>query len=153
MPTPIPRPEDQHSPDKHRPTSSPWTAYSVILAVLLARIVYLVWLSPWQLVGDEAYYWEWSRHLDWCYYEKGPGQAFLIAPFVAIFGVHEWAVRLPVALLSSAAAWVLSRLAVARSGGNGQAGAPAAILFCDTAAFAATAPVCTPDRGMILVWA
>src|SRR5260221_12749862 len=100
MPTPIPRPEDQHSPDKHRPTSSPWTAYSVILAVLLARIVYLVWLCPWYLGGERGYYWDWRAYLGWGHYEKSPGQAFLVASLVAVLGGHERAVRFPLGLLS-----------------------------------------------------
>ena len=124
----------------------------VILFVLALRIVYLIWLSPWELVGDEAYYWEWSRHLDWCYYEKGPGQAFLIAPFIKLFGVREWAVRMPMALLSAATAWVLGRLAVSVSGTQ-RAGLLAVILFCITPAFSANAQLCTQDGPIILIWA
>src|SRR3954471_20313095 len=73
-----------------------WTAVALILAAFAARLVYLVWLNPYELLGDEAYYWEWSRHLDLCYYEKGPGLAYLIAASVRLFGDAEWAVRLPV---------------------------------------------------------
>jgi 4-amino-4-deoxy-L-arabinose transferase-like glycosyltransferase len=125
----------------------------VIAGVLVARVIYLTFLSPWELVGDEAYYWEWSRHLDWCYYEKGPAQAFLIAPFVRLLGDHEWAVRLPMALLSAACAWVVLRLAVRASGGSGRAGWIAVVLFCVTPAFVANAQLCTQDAAMIFVWA
>jgi 4-amino-4-deoxy-L-arabinose transferase-like glycosyltransferase len=129
-----------------------WTiATWVIIGVLVARVIYLIWLTPWELVGDEAYYWEWSRHLDWCYYEKGPGQAYLIYPFVKLFGVHAWAVRLPVALLSAAAAWVLGRLAIALTGRE-RSGLLTVILFCLTPAFIANAQLCTQDGMIILVW-
>jgi hypothetical protein len=127
------------------------TAAWVILAVLSARVIYLIWLSPWELVGDEAYYWEWSRHLDWCYYEKGPGLAYLLAPFVKVFGVREFSLRLPMALLSAASAWILGRMAVSVSG-NERAGLLAVILFCLTPAFVANAQLCTQDGVVILVW-
>src|SRR2546428_2544384 len=51
------------------------------------------WLSPYQLLGDEAYYWEQARHLDWCYNEKGPLLAWMIAACCRMFGDTEWAVR------------------------------------------------------------
>ncbi len=43
---------------------------------------------------DEAQYWEWSQHLDWSYYSKGPLVAWLIAASTGLFGHGEWQVRL-----------------------------------------------------------
>lgn len=43
---------------------------------------------------DEAQYWEWSQHLDWSYYSKGPLVAWLIALSTGLFGHGEWQVRL-----------------------------------------------------------
>ena len=54
------------------------------LVLVLQGIV--MHLSPLNLAGDEAYYWLWSKHLDYCYYEKGPGIALLIALGCKIFG-------------------------------------------------------------------
>ena len=102
-----------------RVSVSPWgVAVLLILAVFIARVVYLFWLSPWELLGDEAYYWEWSRHLDLCYYEKGPGLAYLVAASVRCSGVSEGAVRLPMAVCSALAAWGVGRLTLTVSGGN-----------------------------------
>lgn len=50
---------------------------TVVVAGLL-RVGYLVWFCPFDLAPDEAYYWDWSRQLDWCYYSKGPLVAWLI---------------------------------------------------------------------------
>jgi 4-amino-4-deoxy-L-arabinose transferase-like glycosyltransferase len=58
--------------------------------------------GPLDLVEDEAYYWEWSRHLDWSYYSKGPLVAYLMALSTAVFGVSEWAIRLPSILMGGA---------------------------------------------------
>lgn len=83
----------------------------LVLVIALLRIVYLVWLCPYSLIEDEAHYWEWSRRLDWSYYSKGPGIAWSIAASVGIFGVSEWAVRLPVVLASAVAMLALAGLA------------------------------------------
>ena len=50
-----------------------WNAALLLLgATFLLRFAYLAFLSPYELVGDEAYYWEQSRHLSGSYNEKGP---------------------------------------------------------------------------------
>src|SRR5262249_11822277 len=42
------------------------------------HVVYLAHDCPLDLAPDEAHYWDWSRHLDWSYYSKGPLVAYLI---------------------------------------------------------------------------
>ena len=51
--------------------------------------------SPLNLSPDEAHYWDWSRHLDWSYYSKGPLVAYLIAGSRLVFGDTEFGVRFP----------------------------------------------------------
>jgi undecaprenyl-diphosphatase len=55
------------------------------------------------LAGDEAYYWQWSRHLAWGYYDQGPLIAFLIRFGTWLLGPTETGVRLTAVLLSSGA--------------------------------------------------
>src|SRR5580692_3480904 len=57
-----------------------------ILVVTAARIAYLGWFCPLDLAQDEAHYWDWSRHLDWSYYSKGPLVAWLIRLSLELFG-------------------------------------------------------------------
>jgi len=45
------------------------------------------------LLQDEAYYWQWSRHLDWGYYDNTPLAAPLIHFFTSIFGDTSLGVR------------------------------------------------------------
>jgi 4-amino-4-deoxy-L-arabinose transferase-like glycosyltransferase len=134
-----------------RSSNARWHTIILILAVLALRLVYLAWLSPMELVGDEAYYWEWSRHLDLCYYEKGPGLAYLVAASVRLFGVSEFAVRLPMAVLSAAATWVLARLTVSTTGSE-RAGFFAAVCFSLIPAFQGNAQICTQDGPIIFFW-
>ena len=63
-----------------------WVAALMILAVTAARIVYLIFFCPYDLAPDEAHYWDWSRHLDWSYYSKGPLIAWIIRAGCELFG-------------------------------------------------------------------
>ncbi|HVZ14570.1 MAG TPA: glycosyltransferase family 39 protein, partial [Bauldia sp.] len=61
-----------------------------VLALTAARLVAaaLVPLSP-----DEAYYFDWSRHLSWGYYDHPPMIAWWIAASTALFGQSAFGVR------------------------------------------------------------
>lgn len=63
-----------------------WYAAGLILAATVLRIVYLFLLCPYDLAPDEAHYWDWSRHLDWSYYSKGPLIAWIIRAGCELFG-------------------------------------------------------------------
>jgi 4-amino-4-deoxy-L-arabinose transferase-like glycosyltransferase len=53
-------------------------AAGLILAAAGLHVAYLAHDCPLDLSPDEAHYWDWSRHLDWSYYSKGPLIAYLI---------------------------------------------------------------------------
>lgn len=78
---------------------------TAILLILAAMRILFAAFSGLDLIGDESYYWDWSRQLDWCYYSKPPMVAWLIALSTAIFGDWVWAVRLPAALLGTVFLW------------------------------------------------
>ncbi|HWU38296.1 MAG TPA: glycosyltransferase family 39 protein, partial [Candidatus Acidoferrum sp.] len=62
-------------------------------------ILWIIRSSGWPLEAEEAQYWNWSRHLDWSYYSKGPMVAYLIALSTRLGGQTEFWVRLPAVLL------------------------------------------------------
>jgi hypothetical protein len=72
----------------------PWRLLALLLIVGSAgvRLVYLADACPLDLAPDEAHYWDWSRHLDWSYYSKGPLIAYLIRAGCALAG--DWSQRL-----------------------------------------------------------
>jgi 4-amino-4-deoxy-L-arabinose transferase-like glycosyltransferase len=74
----------------------------VIIAVCAVTIYRLWYCTHLELVGDEAYYWLWSRHLDICYLDKGPVIAWIIAAGTAMFGQTVFGVRFFAVILSSA---------------------------------------------------
>ncbi len=61
-------------------------AAALILGAAALHILYLIRNCPLDLAPDEAHYWDWSRHLDWSYYSKGPLVALLIRGSCALFG-------------------------------------------------------------------
>ncbi len=81
-------------------------AATLILGSAVLHLLYLAHNCPLDLAPDEAHYWDWSRHLDWSYYSKGPLVAFLIRGGCELAGAWSeqhtgslaFAVRLPAVL-------------------------------------------------------
>ncbi len=72
----------------------------LLLAILAMRGLFL-WNIGLDLIGDESYYWDWSRRPAWCYYSKPPMVAWLIGVFTWLFGDYTPVVRLPTVLLGT----------------------------------------------------
>lgn len=85
---------------------------ALAVGLTVARLAYLAFLCPYDLIEDEAHYWEWSRRLDWSYYTKGPGIALVIRAATELLGTSELAVRVP-AVLAAGIATVLTGLLAA----------------------------------------
>lgn len=81
----------------------------LVLAMVVLNAIWIA-LTPLTLFPDEAYYWDWSRHLAPCYVSKGPGVALLLALSTRLFGQTEFAIRLPAVLLYGLTVWLTSRL-------------------------------------------
>ncbi|MFM7150467.1 MAG: glycosyltransferase family 39 protein [Gemmataceae bacterium] len=64
----------------------PYLAFLLIAAFSAFHLVYLAQGCDLDLAPDEAHYWDWSRHLDWSYYSKGPLVAWLIRASCELFG-------------------------------------------------------------------
>lgn len=59
----------------------------LLIAVSTAASLAYLWAAcPLDLAPDEAHYWDWSQHLDWSYYSKGPLVAWLIRGSCELFG-------------------------------------------------------------------
>src|SRR3954462_5818834 len=84
-------------------------AATLVLAAACGHLAYLALDCPLDLAPDEAHYWDWSRHLDWSYYSKGPLVAYLIRAGCELAGAWSQrltanemlAVRLPAVLCGS----------------------------------------------------
>lgn len=76
-------------------TDRTWTRrfWTMLGLVTLARLIYLAFF-PYDLVGDEAYYWDWGRQLDWGYFSKPPMIAWLMALFDWLGGGSLYGLKL-----------------------------------------------------------
>jgi len=81
----FPAEKDQAGPATGKVKWDLWSL-ALILASALFHLAYLWILCPIEISTDEAHYWDWSRHLDWSYYSKGPLVAWLIRVNCEIFG-------------------------------------------------------------------
>jgi len=76
-----------------------WTPARWRGLLVTALLVHALVAVTTPISGDEAYYWDCSRHPDWSYFDQPPLVIWLMALFRALFGETVLAVRSP-ALLS-----------------------------------------------------
>ena len=60
-------------------------AYSLSSALLVLFIIRLILITKIDLIPEETYYWQWSRHLSLSYYDMSPMIAYTIA-LTTLFG-------------------------------------------------------------------
>ena len=126
-------------------------AVALVLVGMALNIHFLWSASGLALTGDEAYYWDWSRQLDWSYYSKPPMIALLIRASCALFGDTMQAVRLPAVLLAAASqvvAWTMVR----RLFGNCRIALAAVGMLCCMPLLIAGAVLMTIDSPLFLFW-
>src|ERR1700674_1106261 len=117
-----------------------------ILALVALRLIAAAW-TP--LTFDEAYYWMWSKHLAFGYYDHPPGVAVLIRLGTMIAGDTELGVRLVSILLALPMSFAMYRTAAILFGSQ-RVAATATILLNVTLMAAVGTLIVTPD-GPLLV--
>jgi 4-amino-4-deoxy-L-arabinose transferase-like glycosyltransferase len=122
----------------------------VLMGLLCWRVTYLA-LTPLELCPDEAYYWDWSRQLDWGYYSKPPMIAWIIALSTSLCGHSEFAVRLPAALLGTIGLWPV--YALGRRLYGPYVGFWTVIALAATPGTAALSLLMTIDAPFLCAWA
>lgn len=117
---------------------SPFPAAKVyfwLLCLLFGRLAYS-FFCPLELSGDEAYYWDWGRSLDWGYFSKPPLIAWLMAFGEQFLGGSAFALRSLAAVFGTGG--LLACYLLAKS------------LFGErTAFFALAALVCSPANAAL----
>ena len=133
----------------------------LFFAVLGVVVLFRLWFaSSLPLSGDEAYHWEWSRHLAAGYYDHPPLTAFLIRFSTEVCRVSsELSVRLPailllagVALLGRAHAVRIALRRGASPGPAGRAGFWAGMLLLIVPLFAGTGMYMSTDPPAVFFW-
>lgn len=117
-----------------------------VAIVLAATALRLLLAASFPLVADEAYYWEWSRHLAFGYFDHPPIIAWLIAYGTALFGDTTLGVRLFPVLCGAVAAFALIDLSERLAGA---AAARFASLLLAATPFTVGFVLATPDAPLL----
>lgn len=121
-------------------------------AFLLLLTAFRFWYDTQHLLlQDEAYYWQWSRHLDWGYYDNTPLMAPVIRLFTLLLGTNELGVRAGATVCALVAGVFIYLLAKRLFG---PIVALAALVLADTVPlFAAGSVIMTQDPVQLALWA
>lgn len=123
----------------------------VLLASVVLAVLRLFYATRVELAPQEAYYWQYARHLDLSYFDHPPMCAWLIALSTRLVGVSELGIRLPAVLSSAVLTWLLYSLGARLY--SSAVGAMAALAANATVLFGLGAVVMTPDVPLVLFWA
>lgn len=119
------------------------------IGLFLFHLLY-IWLTPFDLAPDEAYYWDWSRNLAVGYYSKPPMVAWVIAFFTHLGGDHPFFVRVGAVLFSLGSSVIL--FCLGRALFNSKVGFWAFAIANATPAFALGSVIMTIDPPLIFFW-
>ncbi|MBV9850019.1 MAG: hypothetical protein JO250_10140, partial [Armatimonadetes bacterium] len=106
MGEPPPGPDSQGAA---RPSAATQAVAVFLLLLTASRFWYA---GTHELVQDEAYYWQWARHLDWGYYDNTPLVALVIRACITLLGSNPVGVRAGAilsALVAAAFIYLLAR--------------------------------------------
>jgi 4-amino-4-deoxy-L-arabinose transferase-like glycosyltransferase len=117
-----------------------------VMALVALRLVGATW-TP--LTFDEAYYWTWSKHLAFGYYDHPPGVAVVIRLGTMIAGDTELGVRLVSILLALPMSFAVYSTAVILFGGR-RVAATATVLLNVTLMAAVGTLIVTPDSPLLV---
>ncbi len=123
--------------------------FTFLLLLYLFRLIVINYL---QLAPDEAYYWYWSKYLDWSYSDHPPMVAYLMAFFTSLGGDSEFFVRLGGLLCSVVALIFLYATTKKLVIQSNQFSWELLFLFNITLIFPTGSIVQTPDTPMLLFW-
>ena len=126
-----------------------WRSGALAL-MLLAYLLRLIYCSQIDLLPTEAYYWNYSRHLDFGYLDHPPMVASLIRGGTAVFGNTEFGVRIGALCSNLIAALFMFRLA---RNLFGEASAWVAVVLMQTLPFFfLSGMVMNPDAPLTAAW-
>ena len=130
-------------------TKKSYMNYAVIV-IAASFLLRLLFLGSFNLLVEEAYYWNYAEHLDFGYLDHPPMVALLIKITTLIFGANEFGVRLPALICWMIAAFFIFRLT---SLINDKASQYAIFLLSILPFFFLQSLVITPDQPLLACWA
>ncbi len=121
---------------------------AVVSCLFVLRLLYV---GLPELLEEEAYYWNYARHMDIGFLDHPPLAAAIIWLGTAVFGDSEFGVRVGALVLWAAAAWFVYRLT--RAMFNRSIAFRSILLYSLLPMFFGTGFVMTPDVPLVACWA
>lgn len=122
--------------------------FFLLILITLFRLFYVQLI---ELAPDEAYYWTWSKQLQWGYYDHPPLVAFIIWLFTNLAGDTELGVRLGWVIMGTFLTFLLYKLGQEMFR-NAAIGFSAALLTNIILLMATGGVIVTPDGPQGLCW-
>lgn len=119
-----------------------------VIVLVIAAAIRLLMAAIVPIVPDEAYYWEWSRHLAPGYFDHPPAIAWLIWPGTKLIGDSPLGVRS--APIVAGFVGSLVAVTVARDIGGGHAARRAAVSFSVLPMAGIGLVLATPDVPLLV---
>jgi 4-amino-4-deoxy-L-arabinose transferase-like glycosyltransferase len=125
-----------------------WKKLFGFTALLFSFRLLLAALLP--LSPQEAYYWVYSLHPAFSYFDHPPLVAYTIGFFTWGLGDHSWAIRLGALLYGTGTAWLA--YGIGRDTFNPRVGFRAAVLVSLLPTYSINTLIMTPDAPLVFFW-
>ncbi|WP_454782601.1 glycosyltransferase family 39 protein [Legionella sp. WA2022007384] len=119
---------------------------SIIFVSLVLRVLCI---GSHNVFVEEAYYWNYSQHLDFGYLDHPPMVALLIKLATLIFGTNEFSIRIPALLCWGGAAFFSFKLTELIHRGSGL---NAVLILSLMPFYFIQSTLTTPDQPVLLCW-
>ncbi len=126
------------------------THHFFFIFIVLSLFIKLICIGANDLLVEEAYYWNYSAHLDIGYLDHPPMVAVLIKLFTKLFGTNEFGVRIAAIVCWGATAFFSFQLTQLIKPGTGKY---AVFLLAILPFFFIQSLVMTPDYPLMVCWA
>ena len=123
--------------------------FSVYFLIFISVGLRIFFLGNHDLLSEEAYYWNYSIHLDFGYLDHPPMVALLIKSFTWLFGQNEFAIRCPALLCWGVTAYFIYRWSELIETGSGQF---SLLLLSILPFFFLNSCITTPDMPLMAAW-
>jgi len=119
-----------------------------LILIFLIHKLFLIANLPFS--ADEAYHWEWSRHLSLSYYDHPPMTAWLISIFTKVLGTSRFVVRLTAFFCYIVSLVFTYKLGIKISGKK--AAFLSVFVFASIPIFSAMSVMITTDPPLLMFW-
>lgn len=128
----------------------PLTEKSLWTYIIVMNVFRLLFVPTMGLMPQGAYYFFYSEHLDWSYYDHPPMVAYMLFAFSSILGKSAWVVKLASWTMALGTQYLFFQLA--RKLLDQRSAVLALAIFVSTTMLSIISLVVTPDVPLLFFW-